>query len=140
MKRQGDGRASDLVIIGGKMAKPKLLVMDDEAMFGDFVESVATELGYEVQTLSQSGAFAGAYDAFQPDTIILDMVMPGMDGTEITRWLAEQKFAGKLIIVTGYNPQYSKIAKALGEIGGLHSVLRIGKPVRLEELRRVLRN
>lgn len=40
------------------MAKPKLLVMDDEAMFGDFVESVATELGYEVQTLSESGQFS----------------------------------------------------------------------------------
>ncbi|MSP43304.1 MAG: hypothetical protein EXR08_08065 [Alphaproteobacteria bacterium] len=67
------------------------------------------------------------------------MVMPDLGGTEITRWLAEQKFSGKRIIVTGYNPQYSKIPKVLGEIGGLHSVLRIGKPVRLEELRKVLK-
>lgn len=113
------------------MAKPKLLVMDDEVMFGDFVESVATELGYEVQTLSESGQFSSVYGAFQLDTVILDMVMPDLEGTEITRWLAEQKFSGKLIIVTGYNPQYSKIAKVLGEIVDIES----GEHVDIAEFR-----
>ncbi len=121
------------------MAKPKLLVMDDEAMFGDFVEDVATGLGYEVLALSEPGKFIDTFNIFRPDTIILDMVMPVFDGAEITRWLATEKFAGKLIIVTGYNPQYSKIAKALGELGGLLSVVRLSKPVRLEELRAVLK-
>lgn len=122
------------------MARPKLLVMDDEALFCDFVEDAASQAGYEVQTLSEPARFADAYTAFQPDTIILDMVMPEPDGTEITRWLADQKFAGKLIIVTGYNPQYSKIAGTLGELGGLPSVVRISKPIRLEELLKVLGN
>ncbi len=121
------------------MGKPKLLVMDDEAMFGEFVEDVASAMGYEVLALSETGKFTDAFCSFQPGTIILDMVMPEFDGTEITRWLVEQKFAGKLIIVTGYNPQYSKIAKALGELGGLHTVVRLSKPVRLEELRSVLK-
>ncbi len=121
------------------MVKPKLLVMDDEAMFGEFVEEVARGLGYDVMVLTESRKFLAAFSSFLPDTIILDMVMPEFDGTEITRLLAEAKFTGKLIIVTGYNPQYSKIAKALGEIGGLHNVVRLGKPVRLEELRRVLK-
>ena len=121
------------------MNKPKLLVMDDEAMFCDFVEDVATGLGYEVRPLSDPGKFAETFSSFQPDTIILDMVMPEFDGAEITRWLVDEKFSGKLIIVTGYNPQYSKIAKALGELGGLHDVVRLSKPVRLEELRNVLK-
>ncbi len=120
------------------MDKPKLLVMDDEAMFGNFVEDVASGLGYEVMALTEPGKFTDAFEAFRPDTVILDMVMPEFDGTEITRWLANEKFAGKLIIVTGYNPQYSKIAKTLGELGGLHNVVRLSKPVRLEELRSVL--
>jgi DNA-binding response OmpR family regulator len=121
------------------MNKPKLLVVDDEAMFCDFVEDVAMGLGYEVRSLSDPGKFSETFSSFQPDTIILDMVMPEFDGTEITRWLVEKKFSGKLIIVTGYNPQYSKIAKTLGKLGGLHDVLRIGKPVQLEELRNVLK-
>lgn len=121
------------------MRKPKLLVMDDEAMFGEFAAEVALELGYDVLALTEPAKFAEGYGSFRPDTIILDMIMPNFDGTKITRWLAEQGFAGKLIIVTGYNPQYSKIAKALGELGGLHNVVRLSKPVRLEELRSVLK-
>lgn len=121
------------------MDKPKLLVMDDEAMFCDFVKDVAVGLGYEVLALTDPVKFLETFTVYRPDTIILDMVMPEFDGTEITRWLAGQKFTGKLIIVTGYNPQYSKIAKALGELGGLHNVVRLGKPVRLEELRRELK-
>ncbi len=120
------------------MDKTKILVMDDEAMFGEFVREVATGLGYDVLVLSEPDKFFAAFKSFQPDSIILDMVMPEYDGTDITRWLVTEKFAGKLIMVTGYNPQYSKIAKALGEVGGLHKVVRLGKPVRLEELRRVL--
>jgi len=116
----------------------KLLVMDDEAMFGEFVEDVAQGLGYDVRVLTDPAAFFETFRNFQPGTVILDMVMPEFDGTEITRWLAEEKFTGKLIMVTGYNPQYSKIAKAMGELGGLHQVIRLGKPVRLEELRRAL--
>jgi len=116
----------------------KLLVMDDEAMFGEFVEDVAQGLGYDVRVLTEPAAFFETFRNFQPGTVILDMVMPEFDGTEITRWLAEEKFTGKLIMVTGYNPQYSKIAKAIGELGGLHQVMRLGKPVRLEELHRAL--
>lgn len=121
------------------MGKPKLLVMDDEALFCDFVEDAASGMGYEVMALSEAGKFTDVFNSFRPDTVILDMVMPDFDGTEITRWLVMEKFSGKLIIVTGYNPQYSKIAKTLGELGGLHNVVRISKPVRLEELRSVLK-
>lgn len=121
------------------MGKPKLLVMDDEAMFGEFVEEVGVDLGYDVRVLTETREFITVFKEVNPDVIILDMVMPEFDGTEITRWLAAEKFAGKLVMVTGYNPQYSKIAKALGELGGLNKAERLSKPVRLEELRRILK-
>lgn len=121
------------------MPKLKLLVMDDEEMFGAFVADAAAALGYEVRVLTKPNEFVETYNAFHPQIILLDMVMPELDGTEITRWLAEQKFTGKLLIVTGYNPQYSKIAKAIGEVGGLSNVARLSKPLRLEELQRALK-
>lgn len=121
------------------MSAEKLIVMDDEPRFGTFVEEVATDLGFEVRVLSQPRDFVDVFEQFQPTTIVLDMVMPELDGTEITRWLSEQKYGGKLLIVTGYNPLYSKIAKTLGELGGLARVKRLSKPLRLDELRRALR-
>ena len=40
--------------------------------------------------------------SFQPTVIILDMIMPGMDGNEIVLWLAKQRCTARLIIITGY--------------------------------------
>ena len=39
-------------------------------------------------------AFIEAYDSFKPTTIILDMIMPGMDGNEIVLWLAQAEMHG----------------------------------------------
>ncbi|MFZ5915281.1 MAG: response regulator [Pseudomonadota bacterium] len=128
-----------MLISVNDMPRPRLLIIDDEEMFCAFVAEVAEEMGYEVRVLTTSGEFIATFNAFQPQAVFLDMVMPELDGTEITRLLAERKFCGKLFIVTGYNQQYSKIAKALGELGGLSDVERLSKPLRLEELRRVLR-
>lgn len=121
------------------MTRPKLLILDDEEMFCSFVAEAAEELGYEARVLTRPAEFTGTFREFQPQAVILDMVMPELDGTEITRLLTEWKFSGKLFIVTGYNQQYSKIAKALGELGGLSNVERLSKPLRLEELRRALK-
>jgi FixJ family two-component response regulator len=49
-----------------------------------------------------------AYDSFRPTTIILDMIMPGMDGNELVLWLAQQKCTARLIIITGYTPDYAE--------------------------------
>ena len=51
--------------------------------------------------------FIEAYDGFKPTTIILDMIMPGMDGNEIVLWLAQQKCTARLIIITGYTADYA---------------------------------
>lgn len=128
-----------MLISVNDMPRPRLLIIDDEEMFCAFVAEVAEEMGYEVRILTKPREFIETFNAFQPQAVFLDMVMPDLDGTEITRLLAERKFRGKLFIVTGYNQQYSKIAKALGELGGLSDVERLSKPLRLEELRRVLR-
>lgn len=121
------------------MPGPKLLIMDDEEMFCAFVAEAAEEMGYDVRILTKPNEFTETFNQFQPQVIFLDMVMPELDGTELTRLIAERKFSGKLFIVTGYNQQYSKIAKALGELGGLSNVERLSKPLRLEELRRALK-
>ena len=43
------------------------------------------------------------------------MIMPGMDGNEIVLWLAQQKCTARLIIITGYTPDYAAHAKVLAE-------------------------
>ena len=120
------------------MTDKRLLVVDDEPEFGEFVRKVATDLGYEVRVTTNGKAFQAAYHELQPTTVVLDMVMPGMDGNEVVLWLMQQHYAANLIIITGYSPDYATDARRLAEFKGLRSVTMLTKPIRLAKLREVL--
>src|SRR5512134_966628 len=120
------------------MQDKRLLICDDEAAFGRFVENVAEEFGYEVRVTIEGCAFIEAYGSFEPTTIVLDMIMPGMDGNELVLWLAKRKCTARVIIITGYTPDYAANAKILAEYKGLGPVTTLHKPVELSALRAVL--
>ncbi len=120
------------------MTARRLLVVDDEADFCDFVRNVAEGMGYVVETTTEPRDFNGLYETFAPTAIVLDVVMPDVDGIELVQWLSEQNCDAKILVVTGYNPSYSKAAKVLGEVAGVLSVETLNKPVSLVDLREAL--
>ena len=67
----------------------KILVVDDEPEMADLLKSALVREGYEV--LSAPGAREGLQQAFsfRPDLILLDIMMPGMDGWEMLSRLRE---------------------------------------------------
>lgn len=120
------------------MTEKRLLVVDDEQDFGKFVAEVATSVGYEVQLATGGAEFIRAYEERKPTAIVLDVIMPDMDGFEIATWLAERHFDGHVIVVTGYAPMYAKLLETLSVAKGLRSVTKILKPVRAKTLRDAL--
>ncbi|MCP5197585.1 MAG: response regulator [Gammaproteobacteria bacterium] len=122
------------------MNEKRLLIVDDELAFGEFVRQVALTLDYEVAVTTDSRTFQERYVDFKPTTIMLDMVMPDMDGNELLLWLLRQGYASDLIITTGYNPDYASDAKTLAEFNGLSAVTTLVKPFSLAKLRAVLGN
>ena len=120
------------------MPEQRLLICDDEPAFGRFVQNVAEQLDYAVQVTTDGRAFMHAYETFKPTTIILDMIMPGMDGNELILWLAERQCSARLIIITGYLPDYAEHAKVLAEYKGLRPAITLSKPIEVAELRAVL--
>lgn len=120
------------------MQDRRLLICDDEPAFGRFVKNVAEDLGYTVQVTTEGKAFIEAYGTFQPTTIVLDMIMPGMDGNELVLWLAQRKSTARVIIITGYTPDYVAHAKILAEFKGLGPVTTLHKPVEISRLRAAL--
>ncbi|MER2527329.1 MAG: response regulator [Candidatus Competibacter denitrificans] len=120
------------------MNAKRLLIVDDEAEFGEFVRRVAVDIGYEVMVTTNGLDFQKSFASFQPNKIILDMVIPDIDGNELLLWLLEQGYASDLIITTGFSPDYAKAAKTLAEFKGLPSVSILVKPVRLAQLRGAL--
>ncbi|MDP6345428.1 MAG: response regulator [Alphaproteobacteria bacterium] len=115
----------------------RLLVVDDEPDFANFVKRTAEGIGYRVVALSDPKLFKDEYQKFQPSVIVLDMVMPEVEGIELIQWLAEQECKAKILVVTGYNPYYGKMAHGLGEVRGL-TVETHQKPISLATLREAL--
>jgi DNA-binding response OmpR family regulator len=80
--------------------KKQILVVDDEADLVDMIGYNLQRNGYEVLTASDGkSALATAWKE-KPDLIVLDLMLPGMDGTEVARRLrAEPETAGIPIIM-----------------------------------------
>jgi FixJ family two-component response regulator len=87
---------------------------------------------------SDGHPFIEAYGSFKPMTIVLDMIMPGLDGNEIILWLAQQNSTARLIIITGYTADHVAHAKMLAEYRGLRPVTTLHKPIEGSELGAVL--
>ena len=120
------------------MSERRLLVVDDEPDFAEFVSNAAGELGYETRVCTQSKEFRRDYADFAPTHIVLDVVMPEIDGIEIMQWLADQGSTARVVVTTGYNPQYAKMAGLVGADRGLQTVKILTKPIRLADLRAAL--
>lgn len=120
------------------MSEKRLLVLDDEPDFVAFILRVAEDLGLEACGATRAQDFKRLYAEFRPGLIVLDVVMPEMDGVELARWLAQQGYDGRLLLVTGYTPHYAQGARSIAEAHGLRSVQTLKKPVRLRELKEVL--
>jgi CheY-like chemotaxis protein len=115
----------------------RLLVCDDEADFCFYVRKAAEALGYEVREVTDSTRCCAAIAEFSPDVVLLDIVMPRLDGIEIVQRLTQIGYDGRMIIVTGYNPDYARLASVLAAAQGLR-VQTLAKPLPLERLRTAL--
>ena len=81
-------------------AKKRLLVIDDEQSICEFIRRVAESQGFEVATAITHDQFRSAYDAFKPSAILLDLMMPNVDGVALLEKLAKQGCAAKLLIMS----------------------------------------
>jgi two-component system, OmpR family, alkaline phosphatase synthesis response regulator PhoP len=72
------------------MSIPKILVVDDEPSISNLVISYLRREGYEVQVAEDGLSALRAARAFQPDIVVLDIMLPGMDGLEVLTLLRRE--------------------------------------------------
>jgi len=117
---------------------PRLLLIDDEPALADFLASAAEESGFEPVVTGKDEEFRQAFLAQRPEMVALDLGMPGMDGVELIRFLANQGYEGPVLIVSGFDRRVLESAFRLGEALGLTMVGPVEKPVRFEVLEDML--
>jgi DNA-binding response OmpR family regulator len=120
------------------MPQPRLLLIDDEPALADYLANAARACGFDPIITERDGQFREAFIASQPEMVALDLGMPGMDGVELTRFLADQNYRGPVLIVSGFDRRVLESAFRLGETFGLNMVGPVEKPVRFEVLEELL--
>ena len=86
----------------------KILVIDDEPAITNLVTAYLKTEGYEVYTAADGTAGLKAARAFKPDLIILDVMLPGMDGIELLSHLRRETEV-YVILLTARTEETDKI-------------------------------
>jgi two-component system alkaline phosphatase synthesis response regulator PhoP len=86
----------------------KILVIDDEPSILNLVGAYLKPEGYEVYTASDGNAGLKSARAFKPDLIILDLMLPGMDGIELLTRLRRESDV-YVIMLTARTDETDKI-------------------------------
>jgi len=120
------------------MKRPRLLVIDDEPALADFVAQVARECGFDPVLTARDDDFRDEFRSRRPDVVVLDLGMPGMDGVELLRFLAAEEHRAPVLIISGFDRRVLESAFRLGEALGLEMVGPLEKPVRFQDLERLL--
>lgn len=90
------------------MANAKILIVDDEKAILNLISAYLKPEGYEVYTAADGPAGLQAARAYQPDLIVLDVMLPGMDGVEVLARLRRESSV-YVIMLTAKTEETDKI-------------------------------
>jgi DNA-binding response OmpR family regulator len=89
-------------------ARQRILVVDDEPQICDVVELYLRRAGYEVETAHDGETALNAVVHNAPDLIVMDVMMPKVNGLEVTR-LVHERFNIPIIMLTSRGEEADKI-------------------------------
>jgi EAL domain-containing protein (putative c-di-GMP-specific phosphodiesterase class I) len=119
--------------IGPFTIPPPILILDDERDMCEFVADVGSDMGFKTTWCDNFEDFACRYSV-DLRGIFLDLAMPGMDGVEIIRFLADNNSGAYLVLMSGYDADVIEAARRLAQSRGLNVAGVLHKPFGVGEL------
>lgn len=83
------------------MAKARVLAVDDQRYFRELIAGLLAEEGYATETASSGEEALRILERADFDVVLTDLVMPGMDGSELVRRLKQRDPDQDVVVVTG---------------------------------------
>lgn len=77
----------------------KILIADDEPEIVDFLETTLEMGGYKTVSISHGGQLPVTVKREKPDLLILDVLLPGLDGYSLQLYLAQQEETKNLPVI-----------------------------------------
>ncbi len=118
-----------------------LLVVEDNNFQRAIATKVLEDLGCECVLSAADGDDALRQMVAHPDPVhivLSDLDMPGMDGVEFLRHVAEQKLAGTVVIASALDSALIHTVEDMAQEHGLQVLSNIEKPVTRDKMRRVI--
>jgi two-component system response regulator RegA len=109
--------------------EPKLLLVDDDAVFRDVLAKALTRRGYQVQTAEDVDSAWSLASEDPPEFAVIDLCLPGPSGLSLVSRLAEACPQARIVVLTGY----ASIATAV-EAVKLGATYYLTKPVQTDEI------
>jgi len=120
------------------MAEEKILVVDDEPTFVRLVGKTLTHEGYEMLTAGDGQEALRLMFAHRPDLVLLDVVMPKMDGWQTCNRIREMSDV-PIVILTGQQKSEADIVRGLDYGADEYLIKPVGSRELVARVRAILR-
>lgn len=112
---------------------PKILIVDDEKDVRDFIQNYFKKRKIDSVIASNGGQALVMFSTYNPDLVLLDIKMNGMDGLQVLEQIKKEKPETKVVMLSGVEAQDAvDKSKQLGALDFIH------KPLELKELEKVI--
>ncbi len=90
-------------------AEQRILVVDDEVAIAELLQIALRYEGFAVATAANGSEALELFGSFRPQLLILDVMMPGLDGFEVARRLEERRSEVPIIFLTARDTTADKV-------------------------------
>jgi EAL domain-containing protein (putative c-di-GMP-specific phosphodiesterase class I)/ActR/RegA family two-component response regulator len=116
------------------MTAVRLLVLDDEPDVGVTIALLAEAAGHQALSTVDPAEFLEVHASWRPTHVVLDLLMPGMDGIDVLAALADQDCRAAIVLISGVEPRVLRSASRYAAERGLLLAGVLPKPVDLVQL------
>jgi EAL domain-containing protein (putative c-di-GMP-specific phosphodiesterase class I)/signal transduction histidine kinase/ligand-binding sensor domain-containing protein/ActR/RegA family two-component response regulator len=120
-------------------AADRLLILDDNEGVAESLATLVQDMGFAARITLTPADFFREVDRWKPTHVVVDLVMPLMDGVEVLRALGDGGYRGRTVVMSGMGAKVLDAARRSGAAHGLEVGGVLEKPFRAHTVRNVLR-
>jgi EAL domain-containing protein (putative c-di-GMP-specific phosphodiesterase class I)/ActR/RegA family two-component response regulator len=118
--------------------KGTLLILDDDEAVSFTIQAIAKRAGFQVHTTTVAAEFFSLLESWRPSHVVIDLVMPDVDGLQILHELSERAYRGNIVISSGLGQRILDAAGRTADAYGLNFAGLLPKPFSPDQLRALL--